>query len=301
MNLDMKYIIIHPRKLWDFVIKHRMDKFITSSFSDSKRIDIQGKWWIELLNLHTIDSQDINAIYEIEQDMWARSLWEYIRCNYCSQISWKYDVYPAHIHTKIFLMKTVSEIERILWIHLCCPCCQSLNVEHIFPKSYWAIIAQRYSEWKSIVTAYRDNTGNLRWFMDAYIWSFELIFSREFLYYYWQGNQEKIREKMEDISWISQEEFFCITALWTDQSFWNMFIIYSLMRHMFHILVKQDPNITGIYESVLGTNTHWIYSATGWKRIFSHTFVSNKYKIRKKKWYICSSSNRRKIRNGIMK
>lgn len=40
-----------------------------------------------------ICEQDLLKIHEIEQDMWAEWIWEYLKCDWCWEIFSKKDIY----------------------------------------------------------------------------------------------------------------------------------------------------------------------------------------------------------------
>lgn len=223
-----------------------------------------GKGSIQAESTSTISQRDKSTIWEIEKDMWAHGLWEYVQCQDCWNIDGKYDIFPPHLYQAALLKKTVSQIETILEKNeICCSKCW-WNSFPIYWDSYKNDIESRYRFPESFLSTYRDANGMIHGFMDWYIADFDTIYSREFIQYYWD-NAQKIKARIEQIlqeSWEAlPKKFLCITALWTDQENGNMFIIYSLLKNFFSYLQATNPYTTWIYESVLWTNTHAIYKA----------------------------------------
>ncbi len=88
----------------------------------------------------TLSNQELQQIYELEQDTWAREnvLWEYIKCNECWIISSKENIFwhrEEHLRRK-----TVAEIERVLEMKdIPCSFCFSLNTKHIYGEENYQV------------------------------------------------------------------------------------------------------------------------------------------------------------------
>lgn len=244
-----------------------MNQFVPIDFIRERRIVIQWKWTIECINPKQVSEEEINQLWILEQDMWAHGLQEYVRCLECWNIDGKHDIYPEEIYGVDVIRKTVFEIERILWMEICCTKCW-WETEHIFSEAYKEDIATRYQFPASFLCVFRDTVWIIQWFMDWYISTFENIYEREFSHYYCNVWKDKIKTKVEEVLWVNTpDELLCIPALGVSETSASMFIIYSLMRIFFQEVFSYNPEIIWIYESALWTNTHGIYSACWAQRI----------------------------------
>lgn len=268
-----------------------MNQFSPSIFPwDVKYLQLMPGWkgYIEAINPQYIEDRDIHRIWEIEKDMWAQWLWEYVQCTSCGNIDGKYDIYTIENIGYDLIRKTVSEIENILWKPMiCCTKC-GWESQPIFPEQYREEISSRYSFAESFLSVYRDLNGQIHGFMDGYISNFSTIYKREFEHYYGE-NSEKVSRRVGELlginPWDVSSWFVCITALWTDEEHASMFTIYALLKSLCSTVALEHPHINAVYESVLWTNTHAIYHACGWQRIRTDTldlgWVSNTHE-----WYV---------------
>lgn len=234
----------------------------------TRTMTLGEKWYITSVDWSLLTHQELQELYELEKDMWSHGLWEYIRCRDCGNISSKDDVFwDLPIKLK---RKTVSEIERILEITISpnCPSC-SWHTEYVFWENYIEDIISRYQFNTSFLCLYKDFNHKIRGFMDGYISDISTIYNREFDYYYSDVGEKQIIKKIESIlDRPIAQELLCITALWVDQENASMFIIYNLMKKFFQDVLSYNPEVCGIYESVLGTNTHSIYEVCWAERIY---------------------------------
>lgn len=246
-----------------------MNQFTPIDVINAEQIQIQWKWIIECVNPKHLSDDDIDQLWKLEQDMWAHWLKEYVKCLDCWNIDWKYDIYPEQIYGLELVKKTVFDIESLLWGEICCSKCW-WETEHVFSQDYRWDISSRYEFPVSFICIFRDTLWKIQWFMDWYVTDFDTIYEREFDHYYSNIWREDVKRRVEGTLWKNiPDELLCIPALWVSGEFANMFVIYSLMRMFFQAVLLYDPKITWIYESVLGTNTHWFYHVCWGKRIFA--------------------------------
>lgn len=232
---------------------------------------VQVGWngYVVTVSWSDISDQEIERLYELERDMWSHGLGQYIRCAICEKISSKSEVFGGM--ESCIKNETVSEIERILSLSHppACPCC-SWPTQYVFWEAYKDEIASRYRFPTSFVSLYKDMDHQIHGFMDGYISSIDTIYDREFDYYYSHTWKNTIVWKIETIlSQTLPSELLCIPALWVHQEHASMLVIYHLMKDFFQKVSQYDPELIGIYESVLGTNTHSIYEICWGKRIHS--------------------------------
>jgi len=187
---------------------------------------------IESADLEKISNFEINQIFEIEQDTWAYSIWEYVKCNNCWKIHSKKDIF-WYLPKDIFF-EVVAKIEDIIWIDsIKCLNCWS-DCEHIFWKEYISDIVDRYkNQLDSILVLYRETNWNILWFMDWYINNFDTIFEKEYFYYeqLWKNYIKMLIENLlsEEINW----NILMMSALWVKKELTNYDTILKIKKHFF--------------------------------------------------------------------
>jgi len=226
---------------------------------------------LELSSIYRKDitMDDLTDIYRIEKDMWARSLWEYVKCKDCLKVFSKHDIYGHLSLPASITMKPVSDIEDILsWDSIQCPCC-NWDTDFIFGESYLMDVKTRHGGLNSYLSVLRDDSWVIKGFIDGYVAPFDVIYDKEFQYYYWEELRQDIRNRIEMLLWRWVSEFLlCPTAVGTEEKFANMYTIYNLIKHFFLETRRILWTIDGIYESVLWTSTHALYAVTWGKDIW---------------------------------
>lgn len=226
---------------------------------------------ISALNTRNISKKDLEKIVEVEQDMWAREewLWEYVRCECCATIFSKEDIF-WHLERKLKI-KTVWEIERVLWVlrPICLNCWEETTP--IFDRNkYIEQVRERYSNTiQSFLSVYRDETWEIRWFFDWYVDNFDSIYWKEFEHYYANFWIEWIKRLIKERFWVDTNwDILVSSALWFEESYWTFFNLYNLMRFFYSGVYERCWNINWVYESKIWTNTHAIYEITWARRLW---------------------------------
>lgn len=228
---------------------------------------------IESIDTKKISEKDLNKIFELEQDMWAHWLWEYLVCNWCWEIYSKKDIF-WHLNDDIYF-ETVWKIEKILWLKtVSCKVCWE-ETEHMFWKNYINDILERYNETDSYLTIYRDNTWEIRGFTDWYVSDLKSIFDREFKNYYSDIWIEKIKSFVKwALLWIIPDKFLLCCSIWLEWKYRNNQVLFELYR-LFHknVVDTWNGNLIWIYEAVIWSRMQKLYSAFWAQQIW----VSDKY------------------------
>jgi len=216
---------------------------------------------------------DLRKIHEIEQDMWAEWIGEYVKCNSCQKILSKKNIF-WHLSKDIY-METVWQIEQILAIDsIKCSECNSLDTSHIWWEKYISEIEQRYNDTESFITSLRDSNGEIRWFIDWYINDINTIYKREFEYYYSDIWINKIKEKIEFIIWNEiPNKLLMNSTIWLEVKYSNL-NNFLIMLNIFYIslLWKWYWNILWIYESRIWSMAHAVFYTCWWKSIWLNDF-----------------------------
>lgn len=211
---------------------------------------------IETINPRNITETDLEKIVEIEQDMWARKDWigEYVKCECCNKIYSKDDIF-WHL-TKDIKIQTIKKIEEIIDFEIVCPDCK-WEVKSIYNRNeYIESIRARYNNTiESFLTVYRDETWEIRWFMDWYIDNFNKIYDRELSIYYndiWSDNIKKAIEQKLNINKIPDYILSC-SSLWIENKYANFLLVLKLMQSFFYSIDEKWRNILWITELEIGS------------------------------------------------
>lgn len=209
---------------------------------------------------------DLNRVYNLEQDMWARSewLWEYLQCWSCESMFSKQDIYDKR-DTELYRL-TVAEIEALSSNKIsCCPDCW-WELRHRFPReSYIDEMKKRYSGKAHMVLMKCEN--QIVWFMDGHISDYDTVFNRDFAYRYSQINKEQISWAIRDILWEVPDLMFSCSSMWTTETYMSFQNIYLLLQAFFVNFPSQYEWYTGVSELDMGGSLEKIYTKLGAKMI----------------------------------
>ena len=224
------------------------------------RIEVGKKWYIESIHTQQISSDEIQKIYEIEQDMWAHGLGSYIWCDDCETISSKADVFWDL--EKSIAIQTVSHIESVLWGWIPhCPNCSSDATHHIFGEQYRdEDIIPRYEFEKSFLTVYKDTAWEIRWFINAYIADFDTIYTKEFEPFYGAATKESVgSEIFQRFQHSMPKEMISMNNLWAEQNHVSPMLLYYLVTAIAESMSRDFSDTPWIYDSILWNITHGMY------------------------------------------
>lgn len=230
---------------------------------------------IESSNPKNISELDLKKIHEIEQDMWAEWIWEYVKCENCLKVFSKRDIF-WHLSQDI-LKETVRKIEQLISLDsIKCTNCNS-DAYHLWWDDYLDEIKKRYKDDLVYLTLYRDSSWEIRWFADWYINSFDIIYEREFSNYYNWVWSEAIKKVWETKLWFPfPKEMFVWSSIWIEEKYRNFFALFNMIKIFFNSFEENKNDILWIAESELWTNTHWIFQTVWAKWIWINKFVYEK-------------------------
>ncbi len=240
------------------------------------RVDIGSQGYVASIDTSQITPEQIQKIYEIEQDMWSHGLGSYIWCNNCETISSKEDLY-GYLE-KTLRMKTVHEIEAVLW-NECpdCPSCKSNDTYHVFDEEYRdTSIATRYSFEESFLTVFCDISWEIRGFMNAYVTDFDTIYDKEFEPFYGESTRPIVAKKIQDI--IRQdipEKMIWVNNIWTEQPYASMTIYYYILKSLCHHLSMEHSDMLWLWDSILWNATNGLYHICWWERLEVDSYLDD--------------------------
>jgi len=213
----------------------------------------------KLWSINAIPDSLIQTIFEIEQDMWARWIWEYLNCDDCNEILSKSDVYSKEwgiVLPEDIKYETVMNIEKYLWTIPNCTCC-GWNTAHVYDyDSYWPEIQARYSKTDSFLSLSNDDNWKVVWFMDGYIASLEEIFEWEFSYHFSPKLLDMIWEKYKK---HRKERLLTVSSIWTDDKNKSLSRVFELLRSFFAQFDESYDEMWVIVESIIWSTTYCIF------------------------------------------
>jgi len=226
--------------------------------------------YVESLDTKKLTINEITQIAEVEKDMWAYGIGEYVRCENCWSIHSKDDIY-MDLEEDIKI-ESVTKIEEILWVDSikCIDCNWSTDFVYDINKNIDAI-KERYLDSDSYLSVARNVDSNIIWFCDWYIDNLETIYNRFFDFYYPNLGYDWLRDVLKiELNKNIPNELLVWTAVWTEEKYKSFYIFYNLMKSFFYSIDKLK--ILWISDSVIWTNTEWVYSSLWAKRLWLNNY-----------------------------
>lgn len=213
---------------------------------------------IESIDPKTISSNEINQIFEIEQDMWAYWIWEFVQCVCCQKMHSKQDIF-GYLNKEIQEL-TVSKILSLLSIdNIACKVCK-WNTKFIYDTDYKVEIQKRYNDYESYLTLFRNEKWDIKWFIDWYVWTLEEIYNNELECHYKEIGFISIQDKVSQILWSSiPKKIFSFSSMWTEQSYMNFPLIFELLRKFINSIPENNNQILWLTELDKWWNLDRIY------------------------------------------
>jgi len=205
------------------------------------------KQGIESINTQEISQSQIHRIGEIEQDMWARGIGEYVRCEDCGHIHGKDEMFD-HLANDIKQL-TVKKILSLLDTQsLDCRKCWG-ETKEIYWWEYIQSIERRYRWFNSFLSTYQAD-GDIQWFADSYTASYDEIFREEFETYYDSIGKQVIKNKIDEILGIKNYswEFITVSSIGLTQTHSNLMVFFKLLSSLFQSIPDKFNKIPGLIE-----------------------------------------------------
>lgn len=214
----------------------------------------------EFVDPHTISEATLDRIFEIEQDMWSRWIWEYVQCKSCETIFSKLDIYgddgPLPLPSEIRSL-TVMKIEEHLWISTpSCHCCW-WETQHIYDKDeYLPAMRRRYWRPESFLSLAYDDTDEIIWFMDWYLATLEEIFEDELKFHY---SPELLEELKRSYNMHRDQKFLTFASIGTDDKNKSLLTTFGLLDNFFQNMDQKYNDTLALFESIIGSSTYCIF------------------------------------------
>jgi len=218
--------------------------------------------WNEILikSVNTLDLLDseLLSISQVQKDMWAYWLGEYVRCKCCSKIHSKNDIF-WHLSSEI-RRESVTKLEEIyLWDSINCKTCNSIDTEFIYDidKSI-SFFREKYKQEAFLVLGYNYN-WDIIWFMDWYFAYLIDIYNLEINYHYPNLSIDVFEELIKNkLNTLVLWKFLSLSSIWTYEKNISYPLIYELIRKFFKI-VSEKKGIPWIIELDKRNSIYQIY------------------------------------------
>lgn len=218
---------------------------------------------IESVDPKTLSSSQLREISEVEKDMWAYGIWEYVICKNCWLIHSKSDIF-WHLSSEI-RTESVTKLEEIIaWDSIRCNNCNS-DTEFIYDvdKNIIEIEKRLFQSKVSFITILQNQDNwNIYGFMDWYVDDLLKIYERELIFHYSKVWFERIEKLIKNkIIWDLPNTFFSFSSVWTHEGFKSFYYIFWLIQKFFNSIPDYYNNFLWITELDSGSNLHWFHNS----------------------------------------
>ena len=249
---------------------------------------------VSALDTYSLSESQIRQISEVEKDMWAFWIGEYVKCNCCWKIHSKKDIF-WHLSAEIRRESVVRLEELHISDSISCKQCESTNTEFIYDvaENMKAIVDRYRNSVASYLSVLHDSNWDIVGFWDLYIDSFEWIYSREFNSYYgnWIYNQLS-----EFLDWYSMILYF--SSIWTINKYISLREYFSIMNNLLFSVSDEFSSLPWITELEESTNLKRLHTSLWVRNIFDvwtcpnrnnnsefWIYFINKFLDEYRKWY----------------
>ncbi len=232
---------------------------------------------IKSVSIEELSGNNFKEIAEIEKDMWAYWIWEYVKCDNCNSIYSKNDIYwDLEYEIKI---KTVTEIENILWNDsiLCKKCSSSTNFIYDIDENLIEIKKRLFESKQSFISIlYNNDNWDINWFIDWYVDYFNNIYERELKYHYDIIWKKELKRFIEKNIWNNlPENIFSFSSMWTKEKYKNFYILFEMIKYFFSMIPNSLDNVLWLTELDSWWSLNSIYAVLWAKKIDINWIINN--------------------------
>jgi len=216
---------------------------------------------IESFDPHNLTSDEFQDIHEVNQDMWARGLGEFLECKNCNYIASKADIF-LDPKFNIWVYQYKQSVKQIMKDLSCqsfdCPHCKNSMVE-IYWSHYLQDIKSRLLDNQSYLTLCKFN-NKIVWYMDFFSTSLENAYERDLKRHYHNIWFEEIKTRVTNILGYIPDEVFCFTSIWLLENHNSFFSVFQLLNISLQSVPDEYNYRPGITEVSKSTNLHPMYT-----------------------------------------
>ncbi len=216
---------------------------------------------IESVDPKSLWESELKNIVQVEKDMWAYWLGEYVKCNCCWLIHSKNDIF-WHLAMDV-RMESVTKLEEIIaGDSIRCKKCNA-DTEFIYDENSNIInLKERLYHSKDSFLSLSKNLENweILGFMDGYIEEFMVIYERELSQYYSEDINELIKDRiLKKTWWELPKDILSFSSMWTLEKHRSFFIVFELIKSFFNAVPDNYNEIMWITELDTWSNLHWFH------------------------------------------
>ena len=243
---------------------------------------------IESFNPHNLTDIEFQDILEVNQDMWARWLGEFLECKNCNHISSKADIFldPKY---NLWVYQYKQSVKQIMKDLSCtsfdCPHCKN-PMDEIYGTDYLHEIKSRLLDNESYLTLCKFN-NKIVWYMDFFSTSLENAYEKDLKRHYNSVWFDEIKKRVTNILWYTPVEVFCFTSIWLLENHNSFFSVFQLLNISLQSVPDEYNYRPGITEISKNTNLHPIYTLMTGKSLGIADDPTLSWKIgNKQSWYL---------------
>lgn len=204
---------------------------------------------IDSVNPKELSENELREIAEVEKDMWAYGIGEYVKCDCCQDIYSKHDIF-WHLSDEIRL-KSVTKLEEIfLWDSIKCKKCNTdMDFIYDLESNIFDIKSRLHDSMDSYISLLKDGFWTINWFIDGYIDDFSWIYDRELKSHYWNIWKDLLIRNIERKLWEKlPEKIFSFSSMGTIEQYKSFYIIFELIKDFFANIHKENDHILWLTE-----------------------------------------------------
>lgn len=204
---------------------------------------------IDSVNPKELSENELREIAEVEKDMWAYGIGEYVKCDCCQDIYSKHDIF-WHLSDEIRL-KSVTKLEEIfLWDSIKCKKCNTdMDFIYDLESNIFDIKSRLHDSMDSYISLLKDEFWTINWFIDGYIDDFSWIYDRELKSHYWNIWKDLLIRNIERKLWEKlPEKIFSFSSMGTIEQYKSFYIIFELIKDFFANIHKENDHILWLTE-----------------------------------------------------
>jgi len=223
--------------------------------------------YVSSIDTKSLTNKDILKLAQIEKDLWAYWIGEYVKCENCWKINSKNDIFWEKFSE--IKKESVTKLEELLWDSIRCSNCNSQKTYFIYDEyEYSKDIKERLFESKASFISLLYNQDEIIGFMDGYIDSLKKIYKREFVFHYWEEWFLNLKRELENVKTVKDlDNLMVIAWAWTIEKYISLGNLLKLIDQYSLVVDKKFYNNTWIIELDEWSSVHWIFHVLGFKKV----------------------------------
>lgn len=227
---------------------------------------INSNYNIENADTQHLSDWEIDNLYEIEQDMWARWFWEFVQCKNCNSVYSKKEIFWNY--PKDLQHQTVMKIMNILNISsISCKICHH-ETQLMYDLDYKKEMKQRYQNPLSFLKLFKDKQNQILGFADWYFSDLKTIYQQELQCNFGKIWYETIKQSITSQTWNQHNIFLDVSSVGFVEKYSNLTNFFVLLWSFLADIPNEYKNIPVLIEVNEHSHICLIYKKLWAKKIF---------------------------------